>query len=280
MPLLAKWLALAGRVSVTLGDMRSTLMHPQLKHIGIPQVQLVWVCLAATVVTAGCSSLPGFLLRLTPPPIVSQAPAGTDGLSYTEYQSLLDGWREGDTLRQAYLIRADRAPQAAAAADLGHRAPQPLPVEPEPTTARSGIAVPDVSHLPYAQAVEQLAAAGLRAVRQEDVSPTVAAETVLRQQPVAGEEVMPNAVVTLVVSLGNRVRMPAVVGLNERDGLRLVEAAGLRVPSWGINYQGHATDIPDSALEGVCVGCILSTRPPAGSPVPVGGDVYFAVRLD
>ena len=256
-------------------------MHPQLKQVRILLVQLVCVCFAATVVASGCSGLPGFLLRLTPPPLVSQAPAGTDGLSDAEYQSLLDGWREGDALRQAYVARADRAPQGAAAAvDLGYRAPQPSPVEPEATIARPGIAVPDVRRLPYAQAVEQLVAAGLRAARQEDVSPTVAAETVLRQQPVAGEEVLPDAVVTLVVSLGNRVRMPALVGLNERDGLRLIEAAGLRVPSWGINYQGHGTDIPDSSLEGVCVGCILSTRPPAGSPVPIGSDIYLAVRSD
>ncbi len=256
-------------------------MPPQLKHARILLAPLVWVCLAATIVAVGCSGLPGFLVRLTPPAVVSQAPSGTDGLSDAEYQSLLDGWREGDTLRQAYAARANRAPQGAdAVVDLGYRAPQPPPVEPEATIVRSGIAVPDVRHLPYAQAVEQLATAGLRAARQEEVSPTVAAETVLRQLPPAGEEVLPDTLVTLVVSLGNRVRMPAIVGLNERDGLRLLDAAGLRVPSWGINYQGHATDIPDSALERVCVGCILSTHPPAGSPLPIGSEVYLAVRSD
>ena len=238
------------------------------------------VSLAVGFGAMGCSGFPSIMLNLAPRAPAANVPSATDGLSENEYQRLLDGWREGDALRQAYLMRQQSSSGATAAnVEPGYPVPAALPAE-SPIAAPSMVLVPDVRQLSYMQAVQRLEALGLRNERREETSPLVAAETVLSQGLAPGEEVAPRTMITLVVSLGNQVRVPQLYGLEEREGVRLLTALGLRVPLFGINYQGRNTDIPETVLHQVCVGCILSARPQAGTLVPVGSDIYIAVRSD
>lgn len=156
--------------------------------------------------------------------------------------------------------------------------PSPTPT-PSPTPAR--VTVPNVRGLLYTQAAEQLQALGLVVERQYQRDPSVPRDTVLRQDPAAGQVIDRGRTVTLTVSSGDLVAVPDVYGMKEKDALRLIESVGLRVPSWGINYQSRRnTDIPPSVLNRVCKGCVLSITPPAGTLLPVGSEVTIAVRAE
>lgn len=233
-----------------------------------------------------------------PPSASSQQPAinsptigeADPGFTDVEYRILLDGWREGNLLREIERNRQQTTEVASASSPLQLPAATSTneveesggsePLEEQRVPALLGLVIPNVKGLTYVQAVEMLRSLGLSIVRHEETNPAVASETILRQTPTPGEEVSPHGVIELVVSLGNRVRLPNVYGLRESEALRLLTAAGLKVPTWGINPQGRNTDIPESVLRQVCIGCILSVRPSVFSLVPIGSDVFLAVRSE
>jgi hypothetical protein len=77
------------------------------------------------------------------------------------------------------------------------------------------------------------------------------------------------------------VRVPSVCGLKEGEAIASLLKAGLWVPPWAINYQGHSnTSISSDVLRGVEIGRVLSVRPQAGRRVKRGTEVFLAVRSD
>jgi serine/threonine-protein kinase len=208
-------------------------------------------------------------------------------MSEGEYRTLLDGWQEGNLLREArrHPGQIETTVAASPGLDAG-RAPavmMPAPNAPAQESTRpsaSAVVLPNLLGLTYVQAVSQLHALGLTTERSEETNLSVPAEVILQQSPAAGEAVEAPAVIALVVSLGNQLRMPDVYGLPQQDAVQLLTSKGLQVPSWAINQQGRNTDIPEATLRQVCAGCVLSARPQAGSLVPVGSEVYLAVRSE
>jgi hypothetical protein len=80
---------------------------------------------------------------------------------------------------------------------------------------------------------------------------------------------------------GTLVRVPSVYGLEEGQAVAAILKAGLSVPPWAINYQGHSnTSISSDVLRRVEIGRVLSVRPAVGRRVKPGTEVYLAVRSD
>jgi serine/threonine-protein kinase len=84
------------------------------------------------------------------------------------------------------------------------------------------VEVPDVARVPAEIARQRLAAVGFPVELVDEPSLTVDAGFVLRQSPSAGLLVPQSQVVTLVVSKGDVVRFPAVIGLQRVDAERLL----------------------------------------------------------
>jgi|GEM_PF-5526514 len=72
-----------------------------------------------------------------------------------------------------------------------------------------------------------------------------------------------------------RIRVPLLVGLPESEAQSVIQAVGLSTTF--VNYQGPG-DIPDSALNAVSPGQVLSQTPVAGTAVQRGTTIYIAVR--
>jgi serine/threonine-protein kinase len=94
---------------------------------------------------------------------------------------------------------------------------------PEPRT------VPDVSTLPLADATAAIEAVDLVVtVSVEEFSPTVAAGSVIAQEPVGGTAIAPGTTVALVVSKGpDLVLVPPLAGLTVQQATDLLATAGL-----------------------------------------------------
>ncbi len=151
-------------------------------------------------------------------------------------------------------------------------------VTPTPT-ATPLTSAPTLTGLTWQQASEQATTAGLTPKRQEQNSDTAPLEQVTGQQPAAGQPLGIDRTVTLVVSIGKPAKeVPNVVGRAEADARRGLTEAGLP-PARFSNYQGRS-DVPETVLLGVCVGCVLSTTPGPGTRVAPDTQVYLAVRRE
>ncbi|MSQ09611.1 MAG: PASTA domain-containing protein [Dehalococcoidia bacterium] len=180
---------------------------------------------------------------------------------------------------------APAASPSAATATLVPATPTTTGSPASTATAATPTATPSVTTAPalagqlWPQAVELLQAAGITAVRREQVSDTIPQEQVISQTPAAGQPLGPDRTITVVVSLGRQgISVPDVVGRPEAEGRTLITQAGL-TPGRFANFQGRS-DVPDAVLRSVCVGCVLSTSPGAGSQQPQGATVFLAVRKE
>lgn len=129
--------------------------------------------------------------------------------------------------------------------------------------------VPRLIGLPLERARSELAEAGLRAGEPVTVRhPTAPPQAVVWQDPPQGVVVPEGATVELWVSVGpQRIPVPDLAGYEAKVARQLVEAAGLEV--------GRI----DSAQTAAPRGVIVSTRPPAGTPLLPGGKVTLVVSL-
>ena len=123
------------------------------------------------------------------------------------------------------------------------------------------VVVPSVTGIPEPTATERLEAEGL----DVDINPVpniAPRETVLEQDPLAGEKVDEGSTVTLSVSSGPAiVTVPSVSGQTEKQATELLEQAGLRVnPDFGFS---------DTVPEGRAIG----TDPGAGTEISAGSTV-------
>jgi beta-lactam-binding protein with PASTA domain len=124
----------------------------------------------------------------------------------------------------------------------------------------SEVITPSVVGLGFPDAERRLSAAGLRAMSgQQRPSPDVPANTVVGQNPLAGERVGRGTEVVLDVSEGDtRVVIPPVVGRSRDDAERALREVGLELGD--VSEQDA-----DSAR-----GTVLSLSPAAGVTVPRG----------
>ncbi|MEO6714185.1 MAG: Stk1 family PASTA domain-containing Ser/Thr kinase, partial [Mycobacteriales bacterium] len=100
-------------------------------------------------------------------------------------------------------------------------------------TVSSGIErkfVPRIVQLPLPEALEELRKAGLRPAKEITVEqdPNAAPNSVLRTDPVAGQEVNANSEVKLWVAAGT-LKVPSVLGMPREDATTTLENAGFRV---------------------------------------------------
>lgn len=136
-----------------------------------------------------------------------------------------------------------------------------------PGFGRSGIAtVPDLTGMPAPAAERALARLGLEVERGEPVpNPRIAANRVLMQVPLPGEEVPRGSAVRVVLSAGPELRtVPAVRGLGRAEAVGLLERYGFRV---------QVREVRDRSA----AGTLLGLRPAAGEPAAVGSVVELAV---
>lgn len=129
--------------------------------------------------------------------------------------------------------------------------------------------VPSVVGLPEGQALEQLAAAGLRGqviARQYDAS--VPAGQVMAQDPGPNQRVRRGRVVALTVSQGARlVRVPSVIGETERNARLILENANLKV----------AADTLKVYHPSIPAGSVVDQNPPANTQQPEGTEVRLII---
>ena len=132
-------------------------------------------------------------------------------------------------------------------------------------TRPGSVTVPSVTGIPEPTATERLEAEGLD-VDIDPVPSTAPRETVLEQDPIAGETVDEGSTVTLSVSSGPAiVTVPDVSGRPEKQATELLEQAGLLVdPGFGFS---------DTVPEGRAIG----TEPAAGVEISAGSTVNLTI---
>ncbi|MEY3561094.1 MAG: Stk1 family Ser/Thr kinase [Actinomycetota bacterium] len=129
-----------------------------------------------------------------------------------------------------------------------------------PVTPGGGISVPSVEGSLYEDAANTLAAQDLLVLRVYEKSESVPEGVVIRQEPVAGTQVLANTPITLYVSSGaTEVTVPNLVGRTEADAVALIEAQGLTVGT--ITVVGSA-NVPE--------GTVIASDPVTNSRLPIG----------
>jgi len=127
--------------------------------------------------------------------------------------------------------------------------------------------VPTVANLSEAEAKSKLAAADLTFDRQAEASATVAAGNVTRTDPVEGTPVAKKSDVKVWISTGpDSVKLSDLSGLTQDQARSQLKDLGLTV--------GNVTPVDDPAQP---QGKVISTDPPAGSPVPAGSAVNLSI---
>ena len=131
------------------------------------------------------------------------------------------------------------------------------------------VAVPELVGLPQSEAEWTIAAAGLAiGTVTHDYSDTVAAGLVISQDPVGGTAVPIGSAVSIVVSLGQPVVVPNVVGMTQAAAEGAIEA----VDSLTANVSTGYSDT-------VAAGLVISQSPVGGTAVPIGSTVRIVVSL-
>jgi serine/threonine-protein kinase len=143
---------------------------------------------------------------------------------------------------------------------------------------REKVKAPPVVGLTVQEAQNRLSSLGLAIERRDAPSTQSPAGVVLSQDPVAETEVEWGGVVRVVVSIGDRVAVPSLVGKTEAEAQRLIEQAGLSTTF--PNYQS-ADDVPTqlrAAFNSIPDGSVVSSDPAAGIFLARGDIVKIAVR--
>jgi serine/threonine-protein kinase len=130
------------------------------------------------------------------------------------------------------------------------------------------VAVPDVTGLSRDSAEDLISEAGLEPAIEEQESEEPE-DDVIAQSPAAGTELDRGSTVTITVSTGiEKVSVPNVVGLSNRDARRQLRAADL-VPAV------QEVDVTDPSQDGV----VVDQRPVAGIETETGRQVVIMVGV-
>ena len=134
-----------------------------------------------------------------------------------------------------------------------------------PTSA--AVTVPDVSGQTYDDALATITHAKLLVTRTFETSDTVALNSVIRIDPVAGTSVSPNTTITVYVSGGkSQVKVPYLANTLETEANAALTAVGL---TRGKISQQNSVDVPK--------GTIISTSPVEYTQLPKGSPVDLVV---
>jgi serine/threonine protein kinase/beta-lactam-binding protein with PASTA domain len=137
------------------------------------------------------------------------------------------------------------------------------------------VSVPNLAQTRLSYARSTLAALGLGVDVIEEASPSVAEGFVIRQVPGGGVRLQPGDSVQLIVSVGDKVRMPRVVGLSEQEArARIDQAGGLFVSYVDVQGRDKLGDVFDQVAPGTVVSCI----PTEGEWLARGTGVTLGVR--
>jgi serine/threonine protein kinase len=140
-----------------------------------------------------------------------------------------------------------------------------------PSPEQSSVVIPDVSHLPKAEAQQALIKAGFQIGAEKTIDSSLTAELVDSTDPSAGVTALPNSRVTLRIASG-RNRVPQVAGLGQVEATGLLVSSGFNVTL--INLDGApqlSSTVPTDAK-------VSQLKPSAGSLLRVGSTVIIVVN--
>lgn len=136
-----------------------------------------------------------------------------------------------------------------------------------PINTPSGIQVANVVGSTYDDAYNTLSAQNLLVLRVYEPSADVPEGSVVRQEPMAGTNVLANTQVTLYVSSGaEQVTVPNLIGLDETAYLAALTEAGLVV---GLVTESESPSVP--------AGQVISSEPSVNMKIPAGTPVNIVV---
>jgi serine/threonine-protein kinase len=140
------------------------------------------------------------------------------------------------------------------------------------------VPVPELRNQEVELAAKLLSDIGLQSKRIEEASREVATGRVVRTDPVAGAPIEAGGTVTLIVSVGDQVRVPDIFNKPLAEAQRLLVEAGLQL---GDVAQQTREDVPPDqrqVFDTVAPGAVLSASPDYGTYMPRGSRVTVAIR--
>ncbi len=144
----------------------------------------------------------------------------------------------------------------------------------------TGVAIPDVTGLSYAEAVSKLNKQGFEAEKIETSSDTVAKGIVIEQSPKANEYAERGSSVKLSVSIGadaSKIRVPNVVGLSEMDATAILVENNLEVGTISQTTNDDATLIDKVCYQSYSVGALVDKGTVVDLKVSIGaGESTFS----
>ena len=167
--------------------------------------------------------------------------------------------KSSDTVPEGQVISQD--PTAGTSTDKGSNVTLTV------SRGLAQVTVPNVINLPEGEARRQIEGAGFVASVDNAPSATIAAGTVISQDPGANRKADKGSTVTIVVSSGPpQTKIPDVRGQSQDDAQTTLEDLGFTV---------QVADVPtlDPAQDGV----VQSTDPQQGQTVPQGSTVTMSV---
>jgi serine/threonine-protein kinase len=131
-----------------------------------------------------------------------------------------------------------------------------------------------VAGLSAASAQATLERLGFKVALREESSQTMSEGFVIRSEPRPPARPQRGETITIVVSIGDKVRMPDVTGLSEADARQRISAAGL---AWSFSdFQG--CDKLGELCNRFGPGQVVSSIPRGGELVNRGDPVTLGVR--
>jgi serine/threonine-protein kinase len=182
-----------------------------------------------------------------------------------------------ETILRGFVISQELAPGT----QLGIGAPVTFTVSLGPST----VALPDWRNFSLNAARSQVESLGLRVEVLEEPSSSIDAGFVIRQSPSPGLVVQPGATVTLVVSLGDQLRFPTVIGLDRAAAENILRAidgiAELTIDEQGRDRLGEQFDqfrVGEVISAAIFVGEDSLQPVQNGDLIPRGSRVVLGVR--
>ena len=140
-------------------------------------------------------------------------------------------------------------------------------------TENTGVEIPDVTGLSYAEAVAKLNKQGFEAEKVETASDTVTKGIVIEQSPKANDYAKRGSTVKLSVSIGadaNKIRVPNVVGLSEMDATAVLVENNLTVGTISQTTNDDTTLIDKVCYQSYSVGALVNKGTVVDLKVSVG----------
>jgi serine/threonine-protein kinase len=192
-----------------------------------------------------------------------------NGLSVEQARDLL---RTRDLLLTLQAERPDAIPAGKVAGQTplgGSRAARGTAIQAFVSTGAAAVVIPTLTGARPDDAVEQLRNRKLAAGhRREEPSETVEAGLVLGTDPPAGQAVVPDAEVTLVISTGRALKpIPKVVGMRLSKAKKVLEDAGFKV---GTTRTGSSDNYDDDVT--------IKQDPAESTPAVLGSAVDLVIN--